>query len=54
MKKMTDFINLVQQMRTSQKEYFRTRSAEALETSKALEKGVDRWLKEKDQLDIFG
>jgi hypothetical protein len=54
MKKIEDFINLVTQMRTSQREYFRTRSIESLTTSKALEKGVDRWLKEKNQLDLFG
>ena len=36
-----DFFNLVTKMRDKQKEYFRTRSASALQESKRLEKQVD-------------
>jgi hypothetical protein len=37
----TEFIDLVAQMRTAQKSYFRTRSKTILEQSKALERQVD-------------
>lgn len=37
----SDFIKLVADMRHAQKEYFRTRSGDALEASKRLEKAVD-------------
>lgn len=36
-----DFFDLVEQMRDAQKEYFRTRSKDALEHSKQLERSVD-------------
>lgn len=36
-----DFFNLVEQMRQNQKDYFKTRSTEALRKSKELEKQVD-------------
>ena len=38
---MDGFMQLVKQMREAQREYFRTRSREALQQSKALEKRVD-------------
>lgn len=38
----TDLAILVNEMRAAQKEYFRTRSAKALEESKRLERKVDR------------
>jgi hypothetical protein len=37
----SEFIELVEQMRTAQKNYFRTRSKTILEQSKALERQVD-------------
>lgn len=45
---MTDqqFRDLVAELRHTQKEYFRTRSATVLEKSKALEKRVDQALQE--------
>lgn len=36
-----EFFNLVEQMRQNQKDYFKTRSKEALKKSKELEKQVD-------------
>ena len=39
---MTDFMELVKEMRSAQKEYFRTRDANVLNRSKDLEKKVDR------------
>lgn len=41
-----DFIALVAQMRTNQKAYFKTRSYEALNESKRLEKLVDKAIEE--------
>ena len=41
-----DFIALVAQMRTKQKAYFKTRSYEALNESKRLEKLVDNAIEE--------
>jgi hypothetical protein len=38
---ITEFIDLVQQMRTAQKEYFATRNRTVLERSKALERQID-------------
>ena len=38
---MDAFMSLVKQMREAQREYFRTRSRESLQASKALEKRVD-------------
>ena len=60
---MEDIVKLaetVQQMRTTQKEYFRTRSSLALAASKKLEKSVDDMLSSviksptKAQADMFG
>jgi hypothetical protein len=42
----TELANLVAEMRTAQKEYFRTRSSGALDKSKSLEKQVDAAVKE--------
>lgn len=39
--KWSEFINLVANMRDAQKDYFRTRSSEALADSKLLEHQVD-------------
>ena len=36
-----EFFSLVKEMRLQQKEYFKTRSSDALKKSKALEKRVD-------------
>ena len=36
-----EFFGLVKEMRTQQKEYFKTRSSDVLRKSKALEKRVD-------------
>ena len=41
---MRDFIRLVSDMRSAQKEYFRTRDKAVLQNSKMLEKSVDAWL----------
>jgi hypothetical protein len=38
---MKEFIELVRQMRSAQKEYFRTRSKDVLNRSKELERKVD-------------
>ncbi len=38
---MDSFMSLVREMRAAQKEYFRTRSRESLQQSKALESRVD-------------
>jgi hypothetical protein len=43
---LEEFAKLVAEMRSAQKEYFRTRSTSSLETSKRLEKQVDQALKE--------
>ena len=43
-KPMRDFIRLVSDMRSAQKEYFRTRDRVALQNSKMLEKSVDAML----------
>lgn len=56
---MTDlkqFAALAAEMRHAQKEYFRTRSPAALESSKRLEKAVDRALLEisQPQQGLFG
>ncbi len=39
------FVRMVEQMRTAQKSYFSTRSPQALEKSKQLEREVDRTIK---------
>jgi hypothetical protein len=41
-----EFIDLVRQMRTAQKEYFKTRDKGVLERSKSLERQVDRYIVE--------
>lgn len=41
---MNDFEQLVCEMRSAQKEYFRTRSKDVLQKSKQLEKRVDEYL----------
>lgn len=38
---MKEFIELVREMRAAQKEYFKTRSKDALNSSKELERKVD-------------
>ena len=43
---MTQFEHTVLQMRNAQRNYFRTRSMDALRESKALEKQVDEMLEE--------
>lgn len=43
---MIEFVKLVEGMRNSQKDYFRTRSKSALESSKRLEERVDKALVE--------
>ena len=50
-----DLIELVEQMRHAQKEYFRTRSGGALDASKRLERRVDEALAERrdTQLKLF-
>jgi hypothetical protein len=50
---MKAFIDLVSRMRSNQRDYFRTRSPESLLKSKELEKAVDNWLEEIDQLKLF-
>lgn len=45
-----EFTELVREMRQAQKDYFRTRSREALEKSKQLEKAVDAVLAQSKQL----
>lgn len=44
---MNDFEKLVYEMRSTQINYFRTRSKEVLEQSKQLEKRVDKYLIDK-------
>lgn len=43
--KLTDFEELVKEMRASQKAYFRTRNPETLQASKRLECEVDTFIK---------
>lgn len=47
------FIELVAKMRDAQKEYFRTRTPEALKWSKTLEGKVDHVIANKDNLKLF-
>lgn len=42
-----EFADLVQEMRTAQKTYFKTRSKESLDKSKYLEAKVDKLLEER-------
>lgn len=55
-----EFFDLVSEMRSKQKEYFRTRSTSVLNESKALERRVDteimrvnQMMKEKQELTLF-
>lgn len=52
---MNEFEKLVYEMRSAQKEYFRTRSKEVLQQSKQLERRVDEYLMDKknDQQTLF-
>lgn len=52
---MNEFEKLVYEMRCAQVNYFRTRSKEALQQSKQLEKRVDKCLidKKSDQLKLL-
>lgn len=49
-KEALNFQQLVKQMRSAQKAYFKTRTKDNLIASKELEKQVDEFLKEMDQL----
>ena len=53
MKELLQFIQLVRAMRSSQKEYFRTRAKNILLQSKELERQVDKTLSSFDNLSIF-
>ncbi len=50
-----DFMSLVRSMRECQREYFKTRSSDALKASKRLEKQVDEAVSEyfSQQLSLF-
>lgn len=48
------FRRLVREMREAQKRYFKTRSLDVLETSKRLEREVDRELENDGQGVLFG
>ena len=48
---MTDFEILVADMRNAQKDYFRTRSQNALQSAKELEKQVDEHIKKAQEAD---
>lgn len=45
---MTDFMQLVREMRKAQKEYFKTRDKDVLAKSKQLEKRVDDEIKKEE------
>lgn len=49
---MIDFIRLVSEMRTAQKEYFRTRDKTVLQNSKMLERSVDAKLAQFKQAQV--
>lgn len=51
-----EFIEMVRRMRSAQKEYFKTRSYDALKRSKVLEVAVDNEIADMDQneLGLFG
>ena len=51
---MTTFMQLVADMRSAQKEYFRTRDANVLLKSKDLEAKVDKAIKEAEEDDLGG
>lgn len=48
-----EFIDLVARMREAQKEYFRTRTQEALRHSKDLEAKVDHVISTRNNLTLF-
>lgn len=48
---MTEFEKLVRQMREKQSEFFKTRSKEALQQAKVLERSVDAYLLEKNKVE---
>lgn len=47
-KEMTEFMQLVREMRKAQKEYFKTRDKDVLAKSKQLEKRVDNEIKKEE------
>lgn len=50
------FVEIVRQMRHAQKLYFKTRSSEAIDDAKKLERAVDHWIdgnSENDQRKLF-
>ena len=47
-KEMTEFMQLVREMRKAQKEYFKTRDRDVLAKSKQLEKRVDDEIKKEE------
>ena len=47
---MTEFMQLVREMRKAQKEYFKTRDKDVLAKSKQLEKRVDAEIKKEEAL----
>lgn len=49
----TEFIEMVRRMRNAQKEYFKTRSYDALKRSKVLEVAVDKAIEESDEQQLF-
>lgn len=49
----TKFVDLVRQMRQTQRTYFDTRDRELLDRSKSLERQVDRALLEMEQPEVF-
>lgn len=50
---VTDFEKLVLEMRNLQKAYFKTRDRDILEQSKATERKVDAYLKQKTDPSLF-
>lgn len=51
---MTDFEQLVQDMRKAQKEYFKTRDANVLNKARDLESKVDKALKDIEEKEMGG
>ena len=45
---LTDFEKLVKEMRDAQKTYFRTRDASVLQSSKRLEREVDKYIADRE------
>lgn len=48
---ITEFEKLVRQMREMQRDFFKTRSKEALQSAKVLERSVDAYLLEKEKVE---